>query len=268
MRQSSHLARWFGTAAAAALIAVSLGGCKTMSSPEVTGALSARAETASHSSIEALGDRYRANPRDAEAGLRYGQALRADGRREQAVAVLEQASIANPGNKALLAAYGRALAENGSFKQAFDILSRAHTPANPDWRILSVQGTTLDQMGKHEEARRYYASALKIVPEEPSVLSNLGMSYVLSKDLPKAEATLRRAYARGGTDPRIRQNLALAIGLQGRTAEAEALVSANVPPGEAAANVASLRQLIGTGGKTAQQPRAQRTSAAAAPSRS
>ncbi len=271
MRPSSSLARWFGTAAATALLAVSLGGCKTMSSPEVTGALGTRAEAASaagsHSAIEVLGERYRANPRDADAGLRYGQALRADGRREQAVAVLEQASIANPGNKALLAAYGRALAENGSFKQAFDILSRAHTPANPDWRILSVQGTTLDQMGKHQEARRYYASALKIVPDEPSVLSNLGMSYILSRELPQAEETLRRAYARGGSDARIRQNLALAIGLQGRTAEAEALVSANVPPGEAAANIASLRDMIGTGGRTAHQPRERRTSAAAAPSR-
>jgi Flp pilus assembly protein TadD len=249
-------------------MAASLGGCKTMSSPEVTGALGAHAQAGAHGATEALGDRYRANPRNADAGLRYGEALRADGRREQAVAVLEQASIANPGNKALLAAYGRALAENGSFKQAFDILSRAHTPANPDWRILSVQGTALDQMGKHVEARRYYASALKIVPEEPSVLSNLGMSDILSKELPKAEQTLRRAYARGGSDARIRQNLALAIGLQGRSAEAEALVSSNVPPDEAAANVASLRQMIGTGGRAAHPPREQRTSAVAAPSRS
>ena len=64
------------------------------------------------------------------------------------------------------------------------MLSRAHSPDNPDWRILSVQGTALDQLGKHEEARRYYASALKIVPDEPSVLSNLGLSYVLSRELP------------------------------------------------------------------------------------
>jgi Flp pilus assembly protein TadD len=273
MRHSSCLARWFGSAAVAALLATGLGGCQTARSPDVTGSLGARAQSSpglsdAHGAIEALGERYRANPRNAEAGLRYGQALRADGRREQAVAVLEQASIANPGNKQLLAAYGRALAENGSFKQAFDILSRAHTPANPDWRILSVQGTTLDQMGKHGEARRYYSSALKIVPDEPSVLSNLGMSYVLSKELPKAEATLRRAYARGGSDVRVRQNLALAIGLQGRMAEAEALVTANVSPDEAAANVASLRQMIGNGRQTAGQPSEPRTSAAAAPSRS
>ena len=60
------------------------------------------------------------------------------------------------------------------------MLSRAHSPDNPDWRILSVQGTALDKLGKHEEARRYYASALKLAPDEPSVLSNLGLSYMLT----------------------------------------------------------------------------------------
>ena len=91
--------------------------------------------------VEVYGDRYRANPKDVDAALAYGQALRATGQRSQAAAVLEQATIAHPGNKALLAAYGRALADNGNSQAAFDVLSRAHTPDNPDWRILSVQGT-------------------------------------------------------------------------------------------------------------------------------
>src|SRR5215211_7377772 len=168
----------------------------------------------------------------AAAALRYGQALRATGQRAQAVAVLEQASIAHSTNKALLSAYGRALADNGSFKQAFDVLGRAHSPDNPDWRILSVQGTALDQMGRHEEARRYYASALQIAPDEPSVLSNLGLSYVLSRELPKAEETLRRAQATGRADARVRQNLALAVGLQGRFTEAETIVKADLPAAE------------------------------------
>jgi Flp pilus assembly protein TadD len=144
----------------------------------------------------------------------------------------------------MLAAYGRALADNGNFQQAFDVLGRAHSPDNPDWRILSVQGTALDQMGRHPEARRYYASALQIAPDEPSVLSNLGMSYVLSKELPKAEETLRRAQATGRADARVRQNLALAVGLQGRFAEAETIVKADLPADEAAANVAYLKQML------------------------
>src|SRR5450631_2506855 len=249
MRQRSSLARLLASAAMTAMLAAGLGGCQTMS--DITGSITSSKADASpgpapdpRQQVEVYGERYRANPRDAEAAMAYGQALRATGQRSQAVAVLEQATIAHAGNKALLAAYGRALADNGNFQQAFDVLTRAHSPDNPDWRILSVQGTALDQLGRHDEARRYYASALKIVPDEPSVLSNLGLSYVLSKDLPKAEETLRRAYASTRADARVRQNLGLVVGLQGRFAEAESIVKADLPPEEAAANVAYLKEML------------------------
>src|SRR3954467_13232371 len=251
-RQSSlggSLARYLASAALIAVLAAGLGGCQTMS--DVTGALTSKPETRAEATpedprrgVEVYGERYRANPKDADAALAYGQSLRATGQYGQAAAVLEQATIAHPGNKALLAGYGRALADNGNSQAAFDVLSRAHSPANPDWRILSVQGTTLDKLGKHDEARRYYASALKIVPDEPSVLSNLGLSYMLSRELPKAEETLRRAYASSRADPRVRQNLGLVVGLQGRFAEAEGIVKADLPADEAAANVAYLKQML------------------------
>jgi Flp pilus assembly protein TadD len=85
---------------------------------------------------------------------------------------------------------------------------------------------------------------LKIVPDEPTVLSNLGLSYVLSRDLPKAEEILRRAYAGGKADSRVRQNLGLVVGLQGRFAEAETIVKADLPADEAAANVAYLKEML------------------------
>jgi Flp pilus assembly protein TadD len=248
MRQPSSLARLLASAAMTAILAAGLGGCQTMS--DITGSISSKAEASPspdaepHRAVDVYGERYRANPKDPDAALAYGQALRATGQRAQAVAVLEQATIVNPGNKALLGGFGRALADNGNFQQAFDVLSRAHSPANPDWRILSVQGTVLDQMGRHDEARRYYASALKIVPDEPSVLSNLGLSYMLSRELPKAEETLRQAYASGKADARVRQNLGLVIGLQGRFAEAEGIVKADLPADEAAANVTYLKEML------------------------
>lgn len=231
------------------MLGFGLSGCKTTGMSDITGSIGSRSSDKALDAdplkaAEVYGERYRANPKNAEAALRYGQALRASGQRSQAVAVFEQATLNIPGNKALLAGYGRALADTGSFQRAFDVLSSAHSPANPDWRILSVQGAVLDQMGRHDEARGYYASALKIRPEEPSVLSNLGLSYMLSKDLPKAEATLRRAYSGGNVDPRVRQNLGLVVGLQGRFSEAETIVRADLPPDEAAANVAYLKQML------------------------
>ena len=250
MRPVLPSSRSIPSAAIGALLALALCGCQT-TSPTVTGALGARNEAREiadpKQNADDAAERFRTNPKDAAAAFIYGQALRANGQRSQAVAVLEQATIANPGDKKLMAAYGRALADNGNLQQAFDTLSRAHSPQDPDWRILSVQGAVLDQMGRHADAQRYYANALKISPEEPSVLSNMGLSYVLSKDLPQAESVLRRAYARGNVDPRVRQNLALAIGLQGRYADAETIAKADLPAEEAAANVAYLKQMMGAG---------------------
>jgi len=246
--QQYRFARLLASTASSAILVLGLCSCQTADTSDITGSLGEKTEAgraaASRREVDFYSDRFRASPKDADAALQYGKALRANGQRSQAVAVLEQATIAHSGNKALLAGYGRALADNGNFQQAFDVLSQAHTPDDPDWRILSAQGTALDQLGRYDEARQYYASALKIAPEEPSVLSNLGLSYVLSKDLPKAEETLRRAYGRADANPRVRQNLALVVGLQGRLAEAESIVKADQPAEEAAANVAYLRRLL------------------------
>src|SRR6266480_2060625 len=239
----------------AAVVSITATACQTTSPTETTGSFAMASpppgEADWRRSADAWGERYRANPRDPEAAINYAQALRGNGQRAQAVAVLEQASLHNPKHMGVLGAYGRALADVGNYKQALEVLNRAHAPDQPDWRVLSVQGAVLDQMGRHEEAQRYYATALRIVPDEPSVLSNLGLSYALSKDLVRAEATLRRAAAQSGNDKRVRQNLALVVGLQGRFKEAESIVIADMPPDEAAANVATLRRMLAQKGPAA-----------------
>lgn len=242
--RTGHL---LASAAIAAVLALSLAGCKTTG--DTTGSIGAsasapRSEADWRKALDVWGARYREDPSNAEASLRYAQALRATEQRAQAVAVLEQASIRNPTDMELLGAYGRALAEAGDLSKAFDVLSRAHTPDNPDWRILNAQGAVLDQMGRYGEAQRHYSSALKIVPNESSVLSNLGLSYALMKNLKLAETTLRRAVAQPNAAPKARQNLALVVGLQGRFAEAESIARADLPDDEAAANVTYLRQML------------------------
>ena len=253
------------SAALVGILALSAGGCSNIGGRETTGSVNV-ADTASLSpeesrrSLETLGARYRQNLNDADVAIAYARALRATDQRAQAVAVLEQSSIRNPQNMALLGAYGRALADAGQYQQALVTLERAHTPDNPDWRILNAQGAVLDQMGRHAEAQRYYASALKIVPNEASVLSNLGLSYMLTKDLKNAETTLRRAAAHPNAGPRMRQNLALVVGLQGRFDEAEKIASADLPESEAAANVAYLRQMLAQKGDWKKMGRAYTTS--------
>jgi Flp pilus assembly protein TadD len=252
----SHL---LASTALVTLLATGLAGCKTTKGPETTGSVASAprptTEAGWRTELERSEALYKARPDDVTNAMQYAQALRATGQRAQAVAVLEQVSIKNPNDKSVLGAYGRALAEIGNFNQALAVFSRAHTPDMPDWRILSAQGAVLDQLGRYEEARGYYASALKIMPDEPSVLSNLGLSYARSKDLKQAETTLRRATAQPGVGPRARQNLALVVGLQGRFTEAEDIARADLPPEEAAANVEYLKQMLAQQKDDGRKPR-------------
>ena len=219
-----------------AVLAAALAGCKTTQPTEAS--LAAAAGDADRRSAPAWAERYRTHPNNAEAAVNYARALRTEGEGAQALAVLEGALLQHPKHRGVLAAYGGALADAGDYKRALDVLDQAQPPDAPDWRILSVQGAALDQMGQHEEAQRYYATALRIAPDEPSVLSNLGLSYALSKDLVRAEATLRRAASQSRIDPTVRQNLALVMGLQrGAVAQGFAALPAQ-------ANVARLRQVL------------------------
>lgn len=193
---------------------------------------------------DAIGKAYARNPKDRNTGLAYANVLMMVGREQQALAVMQQVAIAHPSDREVLAAYGKAQAAAGQLEQALSTIGRAQTPDRPDWRLFSAQGAVLDQLGRSAEARAAYRQALDLVPNEPSVLSNLGMSYLLAGDLKNAEASLRNASQQPGADSRVRQNLALVVGLQGRFDEAEQIASRELSPQQAQANLAYLRGML------------------------
>nr|WP_255679790.1 tetratricopeptide repeat protein [Methylocystis sp. WRRC1] len=258
---------------------VGLSGCsKTLN--DVTGSIGRSStpalpkdEGALRQFAEEWGRRYDANPKDKATAMTYARALHALDQNAQAVAVLQGLAIQNPEDMKVLGAYGKALADAGQLKQAADVLQKAHTPERPDWSVLSTQGSIADQLGDHEGARGYYETALKIRPNEPSVLSNLGLSYALARNLPRAEEVLRAAAAQPGADMRVRQNLALVLALQGKFDQAEEWSRRDLSPIDAAQNVASIRQMISqsntwrdiqTGGQSQRRASARQTEASAA----
>lgn len=194
--------------------------------------------------VRSYGDKYEKRPKDKTVGLAYATLLRMTGRDEQALAVTRQLVIHHPKDDDVLSAYGKALAATGDFTKALDAIERVQRPDRPDWRLVSARGAILDQLGRPDEAREAYRHALDLKPNEPTVLSNLGMSYLLTNDLSAAETYLRKANGQPGADSRVRQNLALVVGLQGRFDEAERIAAAELPAEEARANVAYLRKML------------------------
>ncbi len=204
-------------------------------------AMSARELEAAADSVGRL---YIRDPKDKAVALRYANILQMSGRADQSLAVMRKLAIDHPKDRDVLAAYGKALASVGELEPALDAIRRAQTPEYPDWKLLSAEGAILDQLAKPEEARALYRRALDLQPNEASVLSNLGMSYLLQGDLRTAEIYMGKAAAAPGADSRVRQNLALVVGLQGRFAEAEAIARRELSPEQAQANVAYLRAML------------------------
>lgn len=195
-------------------------------------------------SVADLAARYRADPRNKTLGIHYAAALRAAQQNAQAVTVMESLMATYHGDPEVSLAYGRALASDGRFAQALNVIDQAINPVAPDWDALSVRGAILDQMGEHALARQAYTQALLLAPNQPSLHANLGLSYAMTNELTQAETHLRQAVTLPGASTRVRQNLALVIGLQGRFDEARALYAAELPPEAVEANMSYIRAML------------------------
>lgn len=234
-------------------LAMAVSGCNTSKRDTITTGSIAKTSSTPLDNMDAaqlaeteraIGGAYVKDPRNRDIGLRYATVLGMTGKHAQALAVMQQVAIANPSDRQVLAAYGKAQAAAGQLEQALGTIGRAQTPDHPDWRLMSAEGAVLDQLGRSAEARQKYRMALDTQPNEPSVMSNLGMSYVLSGDLKTAETYMRNAAGQPAADSRVRQNLALVVGLQGRFAEAEQIARRELSQQQADANVTYLRSML------------------------
>jgi len=99
-----------------------------------------------------------------------------------------------------------------------------------------------------DDARAAWAQALALSPENPDVLSNMAIAAMSKGDTDAAEPLLRRAAAQPGASLKVRLNLAMALGLNGKMAEAEAMMRRDLPPDAADGNLAWLRARTGAPG--------------------
>jgi Flp pilus assembly protein TadD len=245
--RSSALALRALLVAVLAAVAPPLAGCQDFG--DVTGSIGGSTvlptdEAKLRAYVEDCGKRYERNPGEKAASIAYARALRALTRYSEAVAVIQTAAIKAPKDFDVLGEYGKALADAGELAQAKDVLTRAYTPDNPRWDVMSVQGVVADRLGDHAGAMQFYRDALKIAPGEPGVLTNMGLSLALAKQLPEAEQALRQAVASPKADARMRGDLALVLALEGKFAEAEKVGLADLSPEAARANVEAIRQMI------------------------
>lgn len=242
----------FGVFAAAAAC-LALGACAQVSKPSIPQAIAsndtAATETTDNRSdlekaTEYWGKAYANNPRALEPALNYAKNLKALGEKKRALAVLQQASNFHGNSRELASEYGRLALEFDQISLATRLLAAADDPGRPDWRVLSARGTVLAKQGKYKDAIPYYERALTHAPDHPSVLSNLALAHAMSGDPQRAESMLRKAAAADRGSHKIRQNLALVLGLQGKYDEGKLLASNDMSADSAAENAKTLRRIV------------------------
>ncbi len=243
-----------GKAASLCLVlaaAISLSACQTTGTssrgadPVTTGSTT---PAPSLKATAAAARAWRRNPRDLRAGMAYASQLKALGQTGQQLAVLKQLVSYHPKDMGLRAHYGRALLKAGRPVQAEGVFRAMIKAGQRDWKTYNALGAALAEQGRYGEARTQYQAALRASPGNPKITNNIAMSLILEGNPARAETMLRQAMAtpQGAREPRLRQNLALALGLQGRFKEARYVASQDLSPAEVEANMAYLRRMLGS----------------------
>lgn len=190
------------------------------------------------------GVEYDKNPNDYEAALKYAHVLRSIGSTSRSAEVANQALTMKPGDVDLTMIYAQASLEQGRPQDAAVALTQAEAAGQNNWQMLSIIGVTMDSLDQHSGAQDYYRRALALSPDNPKILTNLGLSYALEGKPGMAEETLRKAIAEPGADNRVMQNLVLVLGIQGKFDEAEKVAGTEVPKAMMEANREYFRAML------------------------
>lgn len=186
------------------------------------------------------------NPMDPVAGVKSAQAMRELGRYAESAEMAERVLLVQPDNIEAMLEIGRGHIARGQAFYGVAALEKARDARPQDWRAWSLLGTAYEQVRRSQDAQSAWAQALALSPDNPDVLTNMAISAMTRGDTAAAEPLLRRAAAQPGASLKVRLNLAMALGLNGKMGEAEQMMRRDLPPDAADRNLAWLRARAGS----------------------
>ncbi|MEE2930409.1 MAG: tetratricopeptide repeat protein [Pseudomonadota bacterium] len=191
---------------------------------------------------------YQKDATNLEVTVSFMRALRQISSHDKVIELATTSIPIHPNSHELYLELGRTYLAQNKLSEAAQILARSadfapQTEAAP----LAVLGLTFDRMAEHRKAQEAYEIALTREPDRITTLSNYGLSLALTGQLDAAEEVLRKAVNLPGSDVRVRQNLALILGLQGRFEDMMS-VDPSAPMQSVEANQRVLREMMGATG--------------------
>ena len=173
----------------------------------------------------------------AEPLVRLAEALQIMGAYDEASRTWRAALVINPNDPALLRGYGYTLIAVNQPQLAIDQL-KASLEIADDVRPYNGLGVAYDMIGDPRAAQMHYRLGLQLMPDNLTILNNLGLSLALSGDFEDSIVLLRRVVASQDATARHRQNLALAYGLSGQVELAAQVASEDLGDEAVASNLA------------------------------
>jgi Flp pilus assembly protein TadD len=187
---------------------------------------------------------YAKRPDDLEIAITFAESLRKIGSEDRAIDIASKTAIIHPNNADLLMIIGRSMISKQDFVSAAQAFRRAAEFDPSSAAALAALGTSFDRLDRHLDAQAAYEKALRLEPNRTSTLTNYGLSLALDGNLVAAETQLLKAAAQPDADLRVRENLALIQGLQGKYTEMENTSGAHAPNAVVQQNITTLRSMI------------------------
>ncbi|MBE7210174.1 MAG: tetratricopeptide repeat protein [Gluconacetobacter diazotrophicus] len=184
-----------------------------------------------------------ADPNNAAAWVRQGDAFAAMENPFQARGSYQKALALSPAAVGAQMGMGRlAIRSNpgeavGWFRRVLERRSDQEPAANNDL------GIALDLLGQHAAAQDSYRRALDLQPDLSAAQVNLGLSLALSGHAREGAAMIRPLAEGTGATPRMREDLATALLLDGQDDAARQVLSHDVPPERLDDSLRALRSL-------------------------
>ncbi len=135
----------------------------------------------------------------------------------------------------------RTAEQRGQLEKARDMYAalQRQSPNTPEY--AHRMGVVCTQLQDHVTAGKYFEHARSLSPTNPSILADMGYSAYLQKDYPRSETFLKESVRLAPREPRAINNLAMAVGFQGRYDESLAIFRQVNPETQAILNVAYIQ---------------------------
>ncbi len=162
---------------------------------------------------------YEINPADLEASYNLIRSLRRIGNVKKALEITQTSRALYPRNVDLLAEKAACEIILNQPREALRTLDGAIGFDTQESRLWRLRGVVYDQLQEYERARKNYARALDLTPNDPKIMGNIGLSHALAGDPRTGEVWLRRAATHPEATKTVRQNLSMVLGLRGKFEE-------------------------------------------------